>query len=262
MNLVVLDSTAFGTMTSIIARKSQSPARTNTITRIFWVVPRNSSPLRSTDSYIRGNIQSVNRHHVAPQACGSRLINSWHSSIIMIRLPIPAKDCARTILTSIGEYKAIMAFLLFAPATPMLFQGQEFAASKPFTYFADHAHEPELAEAIANGRKVSLANFRSMNNKQMLETIPLPHDRKNFESCKLDFAERISNSQLYLLTKELLRVRREDRVFAHKRMVPLMVPYCPRRHSLFASLGQLILATGFSLLTWGVICICLPTLNR
>ena len=30
------------------------------------------------------------------------------------------------------------ALLLLAPGTPMLFQGQEFAASSPFLYFADH----------------------------------------------------------------------------------------------------------------------------
>jgi maltooligosyltrehalose trehalohydrolase len=119
-------------------------------------------------------------------------------------------------LTSLGQYKAMMTFLLLSPSTPMLFQGQEFASSSPFTYFADHEHEPELAEAIAKGRKESLANFRSMNNKQMLETIPLPHDRKNFESCKLDFSDRQANAGLYLLTKELLRLRREDRVFSRQ----------------------------------------------
>ena len=35
------------------------------------------------------------------------------------------------------------ALLLLAPGTPMLFQGQEFAASSPFCYFADH--HPDLA---------------------------------------------------------------------------------------------------------------------
>ena len=42
------------------------------------------------------------------------------------------------------------ALLLLAPATPMLFQGQEFGASNPFLFFADH--EPRLAEAVREGR--------------------------------------------------------------------------------------------------------------
>ena len=35
-------------------------------------------------------------------------------------------------------YRALTALLLLGPATPMLFQGQEFASSAPFLYFADH----------------------------------------------------------------------------------------------------------------------------
>src|SRR5439155_13894401 len=45
-------------------------------------------------------------------------------------------------LTSPGRWRAMTAFWLLAPGTPMLFQGQEFAASSPFLYFADH--NPEL----------------------------------------------------------------------------------------------------------------------
>ena len=43
------------------------------------------------------------------------------------------------------------ALLLLAPGTPMLFQGQEFAASTPFLYFADH--NPDLAKLIEEGRQ-------------------------------------------------------------------------------------------------------------
>ena len=37
------------------------------------------------------------------------------------------------------------AWMLLGPATPMLFQGQEFAASSPFLFFADHNAELEKA---------------------------------------------------------------------------------------------------------------------
>ena len=53
-------------------------------------------------------------------------------------------------LTSPGRWRAMTALLLLMPGTPMLFQGQEFAASAPFLYFADF--EPELATAVRDGR--------------------------------------------------------------------------------------------------------------
>jgi maltooligosyltrehalose trehalohydrolase len=40
-------------------------------------------------------------------------------------------------LTSPARLRALTALLLLGPATPMLFQGQEFWASSPFLYFAD-----------------------------------------------------------------------------------------------------------------------------
>jgi maltooligosyltrehalose trehalohydrolase len=40
-------------------------------------------------------------------------------------------------LTSPGRLRAMTAYLLLMPGIPMLFQGQEFAASAPFFYFAD-----------------------------------------------------------------------------------------------------------------------------
>src|SRR5262249_40123934 len=55
--------------------------------------------------------------------------------------------------TSVGRLKALTALLLLGPGTPMLFQGQEFMASSPFLYFADH--EPKLARLVAAGRKHS-----------------------------------------------------------------------------------------------------------
>src|SRR5437016_6215138 len=49
-------------------------------------------------------------------------------------------------LTSPGRWRAMTAFFLLMPGVPMLFQGQEFAASSPFLFFADH--QPPLADAV------------------------------------------------------------------------------------------------------------------
>jgi len=63
-------------------------------------------------------------------------------------------------LTSPGSFRAMTALLLLGPGTPMLFQGQEFAASTPFLYFADH--NPELAKLVAAGRQQFLEQFPSI----------------------------------------------------------------------------------------------------
>ena len=60
-------------------------------------------------------------------------------------------------LASPGRLRALTALTLLGPGTPMLFQGQEFAASSPFLFFADH--NPELArlEAANTGFKIDIS---------------------------------------------------------------------------------------------------------
>ncbi|HET6282923.1 MAG TPA: malto-oligosyltrehalose trehalohydrolase, partial [Polyangia bacterium] len=50
-------------------------------------------------------------------------------------------------LTSPDQMRAMTALLLLAPGIPMLFQGQEFASTAPFLFFADHEHT--LGEQVA-----------------------------------------------------------------------------------------------------------------
>ncbi len=114
-----------------------------------------------------------------------------------------------------GRLKAITTLLLLAPGTPMLFQGQEFASSARFLYFADH--EPGLATQVHRGRVHFLAQFPSLAQPEMLPHFPNPADPATFESCKLDFSERRSHAAMYRLHKDLLRLRREDPVFRAQR---------------------------------------------
>lgn len=115
-------------------------------------------------------------------------------------------------LTSPGRYRAMTALLLLLPGTPLLFQGQEFAASSPFLYFADH--KPELAAQVDEGRADFLAQFPSLALSEMRACFAKPHDRSTFERSKLDFADRERNAGAYRLHRDLLRLRREDRVFS------------------------------------------------
>ena len=96
-----------------------------------------------------------------------------------------------------GKYRALTALLLLGPNTPMLFQGEEFASSAPFLYFADH--NKELAGAVAKGRAEFLEQFPSID----LKRLDAPHDIATFEKCKLDHAEAIP------LIRELLELRHQ-----------------------------------------------------
>jgi maltooligosyltrehalose trehalohydrolase len=115
-------------------------------------------------------------------------------------------------LSSPGRYRAMTALLLLGPATPMLFQGQEYAARQPFLYFADH--EDDLADKVRRGRLEFLAQFRSATSPGMSETIAVPGAPATFESCALDHGERSQgpHARAWALHADLLRLRGEDAV--------------------------------------------------
>jgi maltooligosyltrehalose trehalohydrolase len=115
-------------------------------------------------------------------------------------------------MTSPGRLRAMTALMLLAPGTPMLFQGQEFASSSPFCYFADH--KIGLARLVEEGRTKFLGQFRSQATSEMVPLLTDPANPSTFERCKLDFSERKRNHHSYDLHRDLLRVRREDPVFS------------------------------------------------
>ncbi len=119
-------------------------------------------------------------------------------------------------LTSPGRYRAMTALLLLAPATPMLFQGQEFASSSPFFFFADH--KPELAVLVRNGRVEFLTQFPSLKDAERRPAIPDPHDPKTFARCKLDPAEIERHAWAVDLHRDLLRLRRDDPTFRRQQV--------------------------------------------
>jgi maltooligosyltrehalose trehalohydrolase len=79
--------------------------------------------------------------------------------------------------------KVAAALVFTAPFIPMIFQGEEFAASTPFLYFADH-EDPEMAKAVKNGRRGEFAAF-GWNP----EDIPDPEDVETFRRSKLEWDE-------------------------------------------------------------------------
>lgn len=111
-------------------------------------------------------------------------------------------------LTNPGTLKALTALTLLAPSTPMLFQGDEFAASTPFLYFADH--NPELNKLVSKGRGEFLRQFRSIASPECRVLLAEPGHEETFRRCKLDPSEREKHGEIYQLHKDLLKLRRND----------------------------------------------------
>ena len=98
------------------------------------------------------------------------------------------------------------ALLLYAgPFTPMLFMGEEWAASTPFQFFTSHP-EPELGNATAEGR---LAEFERMGWDPSV--VPDPQDPETFSRSKLDWSELEGERHARVLDgyRRLAALRRE-----------------------------------------------------
>jgi maltooligosyltrehalose trehalohydrolase len=104
------------------------------------------------------------------------------------------------------------ACLLLSPHVPMLFMGEEFAASSPFLYFCDF--DAELAAAVTRGRRDEFRRFAAFADPAARERIPDPNDPATFEASRLRWDERDTppHAQLLALVRELLALRRQHLV--------------------------------------------------
>lgn len=101
--------------------------------------------------------------------------------------------------------------LLLAPETPLIFMGQEFAASTPFLFFTDH-HE-ELGRLVTEGRRKEFAGFRAFSDERGQRHIPDPQAESTFQASKLCLSERDGHTSVYRLYQQLLDLRHNDPVF-------------------------------------------------
>ncbi len=106
--------------------------------------------------------------------------------------------------------KAAVAVLLLAPSPPLLFMGEEWAASTPFLFFCDF--EPELAHLVTEGRRREFAGFPEFADPDARETIPDPSAAATFERCILQWDEREREPHRSMLAyyRELLTLRRTE----------------------------------------------------
>ena len=100
--------------------------------------------------------------------------------------------------------RAGAALTLLAPQVPLLFQGEEWAATTPFPYFTDHS-DPELGEAVRTGRRDEFAPFGWKP-----EEIPDPQAEATYQSAILDWTELEQGEHAAMLEwyRNLLKQRR------------------------------------------------------
>jgi maltooligosyltrehalose trehalohydrolase len=104
-----------------------------------------------------------------------------------------------------GGLAIAAALTLLSPFTPMLFMGEEWAASTPWQFFTSHP-EVELGAATARGRK---AEFARMGWDESL--VPDPQDPETFLRSKLRWEEKDAgtHARILALYRDLLALRRE-----------------------------------------------------
>jgi len=146
--------------------------------------PHGSSPLGLPGHTFLGYIQ--NHDQVGNRATGDR----FHHH--------PAMDPL--------HHRIAAAFVMLAPFVPMIFMGEEWAASTPFQYFTDH-EDPELALAVTQGRR---SEFGVIGWKP--EDVPDPQQEPAFQSSKLRWSERGRGAHGAMLDwyRQLLALRKSD----------------------------------------------------
>ena len=108
-------------------------------------------------------------------------------------------------LTTVAHAKIAAALTLTAPFLPMLFQGEEWAASSPFQYFTDH-EDKELGKLVSEGRKKEFAAFGWAP-----EDVPDPQAASTFEASKLKWGEvgEPKHADMLAWYKQLIALRKE-----------------------------------------------------
>ena len=87
-----------------------------------------------------------------------------------------------------AAWRAAVTLLLTAPMTPLLFMGQEWAATTPFQFFTDF--EPSLGEQIIAGRRREFRAFPEFASPEAAERIPNPQADATFEASRLQWDEQ------------------------------------------------------------------------
>lgn len=107
----------------------------------------------------------------------------------------------------VAAWRAASVVLLTGPMTPLLFMGQEWAASTPFLYFTDL--EPEFGDKVTEGRRREFKDYPEFADPAGQARVPDPQAESTFQSSKLRWEERDEqpHASILALYRELLALR-------------------------------------------------------
>lgn len=144
-------------------------------------------------------------------------------------------------LMNANRLKLAAALVFCSPFIPMLFQGEEFGATTPFLYFADHEDE-DLALAVAEGRRREFAAF-GWDPKD----VPNPLDPSTFRASKLDWSETALEPHCSLLDwhNRLIALRRAIPDLSNGRLDQVEVRFDEDQEWLVAVRGAVAVACNF-----------------
>lgn len=118
----------------------------------------------------------------------------------------------------LATWRAATALLLCLPQTPLLFMGQEWAASTPFLFFTDH--HAELGKQVTEGRRQEFRHFSAFADPAARERIPDPQAEATFRASVLDWSElgREPHASVWRLYQALLALRRKEAALRSARL--------------------------------------------
>ena len=145
-------------------------------------------------------------------------------------------------LLSFGRLKIAAALVLGAPFIPMLFQGEEWAATSPFLYFTNH-EDAELGRLVTEGRRREFAAFSAHS-----DDVPDPQALDTFERSKLPWDEcsRAPHAEMLDWHRRLIRLRRESAALSDGRLDRVTVTFDEQAKWLVMARGSITLTCNLS----------------
>ncbi|MDN5864948.1 MAG: malto-oligosyltrehalose trehalohydrolase [Gammaproteobacteria bacterium] len=138
-------------------------------------------------------------------------------------------------LATAARLRALYALLLLSPGVPLLFMGEEWAASAPFLFFCDF--DRELNRAVRDGRRAEFKGFAAFAGEKARQSIPDPALADTFSRSRLDWEESAAppHAEWLAFITRLIALRRKE-----------LVPLLERMHSGQAGLlGERALAVAW-----------------
>ncbi len=138
--------------------------------------------------------------------------------------------------------KVAAVLVMCSPFVPMIFQGEEFAASNPFLYFSNH-EEPEIGAAVSEGRRREFAAF-GWNPDE----VPDPQDPATFERSKLDWSDIQQEPHRGMLEwyRQLIALRRSTPCLLDGHLDRVRVDFSENERWLTLRRGHISVACNFA----------------